>query len=440
MSQQRMRATGIGLFSFLCGALQPLTLNLVGEIYAVELLLPVVGLVAMFTRGGDGVFRERLFWTFLLAIAVTLAGYVLSDLIRETRPDQYLRGWGRILLLITDFIALSTLLGQERRNLWWFALGMGIGGVLHLRLLLHTPIAVWKFGYAEPMLLVAAALGCLLPIRLAATWLGVLGLTSMWYDFRSFAAICFVLAAYMLIRAARPWQPLVGGRKSLRLLIGGGIASALVLTTLAMTEGDHPNQRRADSDAGRSAAIEVGLIAISRSPVIGYGSWTENRELAKLYLKRYLENRGIRDPDADAGRHFAPHSQILQSWVEGGVLGAALFLMLGYRLMRSVKWAVLARPVDMLTPLILYLLFSCSWNLFMSPFSAPHRIQIALGAAVLILLDSEQRASRLAALKRSAATVVAGHANTKPARDLGLRKSARIALRPIRSRGTNTSS
>ena len=420
---QTIRVTGIGLVVFLCGALQPLTLNLVGEIYAAEVLLPIVGIVAMFAGGGNSVLRERLFRAFLLAIVVTLAGYMLSDLIHETRSDQYLRGWGRILLLTTDFVALTVLLGQDRRNLWWFALGIGVGGVLYLRLVLHTPIAVWKFGYAEPMLLVAAALGSFLPIRLAATWLGALGLTSMWYDFRSFAAICFVLAAYMLVRAARPRQPLVGGRKSLRLLIGGGVAGALVLTTLAITEGDHPNQRRADSDAGRSAAIEVGLIAISRSPVIGYGSWTEDRELAKLYLKRYLENRGIRDPDADAGRHFSPHSQILQSWVEGGALGAAFFFLLGFQLARSMKWSVLARPVDPLTPLILYFLFSCSWNLFMSPFSAPHRIGIALGAAVLILLGREQRAARLDVLKRSFASGASISSGTKPVRDFILWKS-----------------
>jgi hypothetical protein len=396
-----IRLTGIGLLVFLCGALQPLTLNLVGEIYAAELLLPVAGLVAMFARDGDRAFRERLFWRFLLAIAVTLAGYVLSDLVRETRPDQYLRGWGRILILVTDFAFLCTLFRQDRRNLWWFALGMGVGGILHLRLIQHTPISIWKFGYAEPMLLFAAATGWFLPIRLAAVWLGLLGLTSMWYDFRSFAAICFLLATYMWFRAARPSQPLVGGRKSLRLLIGGGLACALVMITLALTESGYSNNRRAESDAGRSAAFEVGLIAISRSPLIGYGSWTEDRDLAELYLKHYLEKRGVRDPNADAGRHFAPHSQILQSWVEGGFLGAAFFIVLGYQLLRSAKWAALVRPVDMLTPLILYLLFSCAWNLLMSPFSAPHRIQIALGAAVIMLMDSEQRASRSAASKRT---------------------------------------
>jgi O-antigen ligase len=389
--EHRVRVTAIGLVAFACGAMNPLMLNLVGEIYLSELLLPLAALAALFIRNGGSALRERVFWLFVLAACVTLGGYVLSDFIRETRPDQYLRGWGRILLLIADFAALSILLGQDRRNLWWFALGMGVGGVLYLRLVLHTPISVWKFGYAEPMLLVAATLGCLLPIRVGAAWLALLGVASMRYDFRSFAAICFLLTAYMWVRAARPGQSLIGNGRILKAVLAGGLAGMMVLVALALTESEYASQRREQSNAGRGAAFEVGLIAIGRSPLLGYGSWTEDRELAEMYMARYLDKRGYRDPNADAGRRFAPHSQILQSWVEGGVLGAALFLVLGYQLIRSAKWAALVRPVDLLTPLILYLLFSCSWNLLMSPFSAPHRIQIALGAAILVLLAQEQR-------------------------------------------------
>jgi hypothetical protein len=419
----RVRVTAGGLFVFVCGALNPLTLNLVGEIYAPEILLPIAALVALILGGGSRAFSEKLFWVLLLAAGMTLGGYVLSDLIRETRPDQYVRGWGRVVLLMTDFVALAMLFGQDRRNLWWFSLGMGVGGVVYLRLVMHTPISIWKFGYAEPMVLVAAALGCFLPVRFAAAWLAALGVASMKYDFRSFAAICFVLAAYMWIRAARPWQPLAGNGKLLKALVAGGLAGIVVLIALSATESDYSSQRRAQSDAGRSAAIEVGLIAIARSPLIGYGSWSENRELAQMYVTRYLEKRGIRDPDADVGRHFAPHSQILQSWVEGGGLGAVFFLVLGYQIVRSVKWAVLVRPADMLTPLILYFWFLCAWNFFMSPFSAPHRIHIAISAAVLVLLDSERRASRLVEQKRSNVSSVPESDSTGVARYLGLPKS-----------------
>lgn len=419
----RVRVTAGSLFVFVCGALNPLTLNLVGEIYATEIMLPIAALAALIVGGGNRAFSEKLFWVLVLAAGITLGGYVLSDLIQESRPDQYIRGWGRVVLLMTDFVALATIFGQDRRNLWWFALGMGVGGVLYLRFVMHTPISIWKFGYAEPMVLVSAALGYFLPSRFAAAWLGMLGLVSMKYDFRSFAAICFVLAAYMWIRAARPWQSLAGNGRLLKVLVAGGLAGIVVLMALSATESDYSSQRRAQSDAGRSAAIEVGLIAIVRSPLIGYGSWTENRELAQMYVARYLEYRGIRDPDAEAGRHFAPHSQILQSWVEGGALGAVFFMVLGYRMVRSAKWGVLIRPVDMLTPLILYFWFSCAWNLFMSPFSAPHRIHIALGAAVLVLLEGERRMSRLLAQKPFTVRGASEPDSAGAVRDRGLPKT-----------------
>jgi O-antigen ligase len=252
------------------------------------------------------------------------------------------------------------------------------------------------------MLLVAAALGRFLPVRLAAVWLGLLGAASMWFDYRSFAAIAFLLAAYVWVRAARPRQSLARGGRFLGLLAAGAVAGVLVLGMLSLTDSEYSAQRRAQSNAGRSAAFEVGLIAIARSPLIGYGSWTENRELAELFMARYQEKRGIRDPNAHSGYYFAPHSQLLQSWVEGGVLGAAFFLYLGYRLLRRAGWTVLARPVDMLTPLVLYLLVSCAWHLVMSPFTAPHRIHIALGAAILVLVESELRAARLETGRRAA--------------------------------------
>lgn len=387
----RVRVTAIGLMALLCGLAQPVTLNFVGEVYASELLLPLAAILTLFVRGGDAAFRERTFWLLLLAAAATLTGYVLSDLVRDSRPDQYMRGWGRILLLASDFVALCMLLRQDRRNLWWFALGIGIGGILHLRLFLHTPISIWKFGYAQPMLLVAAAMGYFLPIRLAALWLAFLGAASMWFDFRSFAAICFLLSAYAWIRARRPWQPLAGQGIPFRLIFAGLAAALLVAGTLSLTDSEYSSQRRAQSDAGRTAAFETGLVAIAGSPLVGYGSWTEDRDLAVMYLKKYQEKRGVHDPNAESGRFFSPHSQVLQSWVEGGLLGATFFLALGFGLLRSSKALLLERPYDMLTVLLVYLYASSFWNLLMSPFSAPHRIQIAMGASALVLLAAERR-------------------------------------------------
>jgi O-antigen ligase len=394
-----LRLTGIGLLAFLCGASVPIVMNVVGQLYLCELLLPLGAIACLCSRQERWLTREPVFLAFMLAIVVMFAGYVLSDFVRDTDPSQYLRGWGRIFVTMLNFVCLTLLLGQDRRNLWWFCLGMGAGGALYLRLVLHSPISVWKFGYAEPVVFVVLALGCFLPRALIPYSLVTLGVISMWFDFRSFAALCFVLAACMWIRGGRARRGANSKVKAYKLWISASVAGLLLATMLAATQNSYTEDRRDQSNAGREAAFEVGLYAIGQSPVIGYGSWTRNRDLAKMYMARYLDKLGVRDPNAKVGQFFSPHSQLLQSWVEGGILGAAFFLLLGYRLLRSARWAALGRPVDMLTPLILYVLLSCAWNVLMSPFGAPHRVPIALGASVLVLVSSEHRAWRALATK-----------------------------------------
>lgn len=387
MTRDTLRLSPLAALVFAAGALAPVKLSLFGEIYAAELALPFAALAALAAGGGRRVLHQPLLRGLLLALALTLAGYVLSDVIRGTRSDHYLRGWGRVGLVMSDFVALAILVCQDRRHLWWLGLGMGLGGIAWLRFVEHAPLAVWKFGYAEPMLLAATTLGALLPARLAAGWLGLLALASMHFDFRSFAAILFILAAHRWLRGDRPARPLAGGP---RLWIAAVLAAAAILGALAIT-GNSAQARREASNAGRTAAFEVGLFAVANSPFIGYGSWTQNRELAERYLKRFRELRGGDGPTR-SGAHFSPHSQVLQSWVEGGALGAAFFLALGWRTLRLLPWAALHRPMDALAPLMLYLLIAALWNLLMSPFGAPHRLNIALAAAVLVCLDMERRA------------------------------------------------
>ncbi|MEI6719646.1 MAG: hypothetical protein WCO67_02695, partial [Betaproteobacteria bacterium] len=81
------------------------------------------------------------------------------------------------------------------------------------------------------------------------------------------------------------------------------------------------------------------------------------------------------------------------AWMEGGLLGIALFATLFWHALRIGRWTVLERPIDPLSPLILYLLMFMIWDMFMSPFSAPHRLGIAAGAAVLVVLRMERRAT-----------------------------------------------
>ncbi len=273
---------------------------------------------------------------------------------------------------------------------------------------MHAPLALWKFGYADPVLETSAALGMFVPPRVSSIWIAVLGFYSMLRDFRSFAATCFLIAGYLWLRSAKPKQVLSGSGPMFKLLLFGGVAATATLITLSMT-ADGTTVRRAQSNAGRQAAIEIGIEAVKRSPVIGHGSWVEDRELATLFLKRQAELLGSRDA-VEVGNQivFTPHSQILHAWVEGGILGTAFLALLLMHILRLSGWTLMKRPVDALTPLILYLMISVLWNLFMSPFSAPHRLGIAAGAALAVLLQMDRRASlRVEAAATATATLPA---------------------------------
>lgn len=411
-----LRFTGMAFLCLACGFLSPFQINLVGDLYGPELLLPLVALAARSSEASRRVTQDKVFRAMLLGGLVTLAGYVLSDLVQGSRPDQSLRGWGRVGLVIVDFVSLAVMLAQDRRNLWWFTLGAGLGGIAFLKFIEHAPLTLWKFGYAEPVLQVSAALSTFFPLRVSAVWILLLGMFSMVRDFRSFAAVCFLIGGYLWYRSRRPRQPL-GAGATRKLILLGAVAGAMTLVALSMTGGEKTS-RRAASDAGRIAAIEVGIEAVRRSPIIGHGSWVEDRELAMMYLKRQAELVGWRGDLPDVGNgNFSPHSQILHAWVEGGILGTALMMTLLWQLLRIGWWTLLQRQVDFLTPALLYILIATLWNLFMSPFSAPHRLGIATGAALLVLLHIERRRSLLAgtaAMPGEAAAAPATSQSTMP--------------------------
>jgi O-antigen ligase len=381
---------GIALLVMLCGALSPIKLGLVGDIYAPELALPLVALIARSSAQGSRGIREPLFATLLMAGMVTLIGYALSDLIQGSRVDQLMRGWGRVGLVISDFICLAVIFGQDRRNLWWYFLGAGLGSILFLRLVSHAPLGLWKFGYADPVVQACAALGAFVPMQITSIGIGLLGIYSMWTDFRSFAAICLAVAALIWLRIGNRGKSKAASANLIKLLLAG--AAVLVVVTLSATGGSDSG-RRNESDAGRRAAFETGVEAVMRSPFIGYGSWAESPELAAMYRNRANQLRGGKGAGGASKREviFNPHSQILHAWFEGGLLGTAFLAVVLVQLLRQGGWLLGQRPLDVLTPILLYVAMMTAWNLFMSPFSAPHRLGIAMGAAVLVMLRIEQR-------------------------------------------------
>jgi hypothetical protein len=375
-----------GLFAFLAGLGHVHKINVVGEVYLMELALPVAALAAL--GGVRTVARSRMFWALLGTLALSLLGYILSDTIRDNPPSQYLKGWGRIGILATDFICLAILACRDRATLWWLALGIGIGGVGYLRLVQHLPLPVWKFGYAEPMTLLCAALAAFVPRRWAAAGFVVLAIMSMKYDFRIHSGICLFIAGVLWLRAPRPTEPLRLGAQFVKIAMASVIGVVTLSVLLHSTDSEWHQQRRGTSSANRELGLQIGVEAIKVSPWIGVGSWGGSQEILEI-SRRLGREREDRDKFVlmESGSAMATHSELLQAWVEGGILGAAFFLFYGTCLIAFLSRHVLSRSLDVATPVLLYFHAYGLWNLLMSPFAATTRIQIALSATVVLVLS-----------------------------------------------------
>lgn len=387
-SEDRVKFTLFGFFVFLVALPSTYTLNLVGELFLTELLLPILALLVI-VLGKSKIFSEKLFWYFFFAGISMMIGYMISDLVAGTSSEKYLRAWGRNFLLFIDFISLAIIVGSDRRLIWWFVLGFS-SGVIGLLVIEQVPISYWKLGYGAPTILLTIIIGCFIPKRILMVSILAIGVISVFLDSRSLGAFCMLVAAVIFIRLNKPSTLKLKPMVVLRILITGVLALSLLLTILNVTQEDH-GDRRNWSNIGRFAAIRISIEAIIESPIIGYGSWGEGTEkfADQLYdeIAADLINSG--QSNYQKSTLFLSHSQILQAWMEGGVFAAIFFILFGYQLFKGLRITVFNRQLDYATPLYFYLLLQSFWHLIMSPYSGPHRITIALSIAVLCAIRME---------------------------------------------------
>ncbi len=419
----RIKPTGLGVLSLLVGLCSCYTLNIVGEIYLAELLLPLLamGAWASVARSRE-LFRLQMYRILMGALLVTFLGYVISDIASWSSESQYLRGWARIAVLATNMTSLGLVAMADRRNLWWFVLGLGIGGTAYLRFVLHTPISIWKHGYADYMTPGFAALSCFLPTRLAS--LGFVGLAalSFFWDFRSHAVICFVIAAILWVKAGDRKSSAASRGHMIRLLVVGLAVAGFAYIGVKWTEDDYTLQRREGSNIGRTVGITFGIKAIQNSPILGYGSWSSSPELDRIATQAVRESPGAKVPGYSfkAGS-FSVHSQILQSWVEGGILGACFFMVLAFQLVKHARYIMVVRVLNVLTPILLYYFVYNLWHIFMSPFALGARLLDAFGGAVLFVVAMELAKER----ENRAVIRQSGNANRTAGQAFGMTGSAR---------------
>lgn len=389
-----------GPVTFLAGLLTPFTVSLVGEMPVGELVLILVAgwalLVLALNQAWPGPLAHNpLFFALMLCQGVALAAYVVSDLYRGSTPHDMARGWGRMVFLAIDLLAIVYLLGCSAQNFSRLFLGIQAGAAAAA--FIHGALFgdIWKFGIGIPLtvvVLMLASRGGLVAAGLAA---GVMGLVHFVMDFRSLGMICLLVAVFtgvqLFPRTWRSWVVPVG--------LAAGLAAVSVV--YQFTQADREERRSSRSNIDRSAMVLAATEAFKESPFIGHGSWFNRSDV----IDNYLLIRDAAAKEADIGGFAGPneevegvalHSQMLVALAEGGLFGAAFFIVFTLGLVWGLREQVIVQEWRSAAPLRVFVLCLAFFNVFLSPFSGAHRVGIALAAGLLVLLHQERLETRWA--------------------------------------------
>src|SRR5262249_7211099 len=108
----------LALVVFACGLGVDIRLDVGGGDYRAERMMSGVAWQCLLARGTCKWFVTPVFVSYLVAGLLTFAGYLIADLVAANESWQYLKGWGRVALLIVDGAMLMLLAAQDRRLVW----------------------------------------------------------------------------------------------------------------------------------------------------------------------------------------------------------------------------------------------------------------------------------------------------------------------------------
>jgi hypothetical protein len=385
----------LSVFILFCGLTSPIIIQAVGLLFLGEIILSVFGLFILLNR----FFPSPNRWTVqilsspvlqqsLIALGITFLGYFISDWHAHSSTADCLRGWARLIFLFLDIVALSCASLQNRWNLWWFSIGLGVGGVIRAAIIgdVFNP-ENWKglFSPAFSLLLLI----CTSPIPnqyILAGLIGLFGLVNVILDARILALQCLIVSAITWVKIKNVTKIPIK-----KILISLCIALFLLLAVYSYTEGQYAS-RRDGSNITRMAGYQVAAKAILESPIIGYGSWAKNKEYANEYIDliKLSYPEPLRPRLYEEVAYIPAHSQIVQAWVEGGILGIAFFLWFGYGLIWGIMFLVNQPYYNRFFPLFLFNLVISFWHFWASPFASGHRITMAISVATLCILSLEE--------------------------------------------------
>jgi len=393
-----------------------------GDLFISELLL-FVYLVFSFNK-----FRhlsEPLPRKILLFGILWLLSQIVTDVIRDTPSENYLRGWAAIIIFLVDFSAVYLIIAKNviRARMIVFAYALGL---IFQFIVVPTEFGAfepWKWALALPITLL---LLLYLEVRktraiLMLMVLVLLGLVDVYLNARSMGGITIIsgLIIYLSRRATFRMmfrRQLNLGKMAVLAVVGiGGVGLILMTYQWAAESGFLPEDVTQKYEMDKSSKFGLfGLIlggrgeivvsaqAVMDSPIIGHGSWAEDRKYA-LMLLEVSKIFGLDREEAQPGTGVVQsdlipaHSHIMQAWVWAGLLGA-IFWFVVLKFIFSALLSIMRYP-NVLQPITVFFCIGAIWDILFSPFGSIMRFLWALKLVVIWLAKEEA--------ERAAHTVVA---------------------------------
>jgi hypothetical protein len=412
-----------GLASMALGFASGIPVQGLGRLYIGEVaLVAVAPIVALILFGLSNQFG-RTARMLLIAMIVSWVGYLISDFVRGTAPNDYLRGWSRWISMGASFVTLAWIASKRIGYLCSFLVGLSIGGCaapyISGGFLASSPINYWKFHAGIPICILVLVATCRLrPIVSIAALVG-LGALSIVLDTRSIALLCIFTAGFTWLTARRSKSirqlsappSVVAKVAAVGVLVLILFSSLFVIQQLGSKYGY--SQRFENSNSARRISAITTWMAIKRSPLVGYGSWPRDAEIARERDKLVSKAKNSRTERSVAQQNLIiAHSQILQGWLEGGLLGLVFFVVLGWQLGKQLLWQAARSPHFPMTSLIVFVQLHCAWHLVFSPFSGAQRVYIPTACVMICYLAEQayglEAMRRLAIAGRSGASRVGG--------------------------------
>jgi hypothetical protein len=388
-----------------------------GTIYGQDVLALVLFPILLMQK--DGVRRLAQVKTFFLFLGFWLLGQIITDLIRGTSSDDYIRGWSKIGFFGLQFAVLWLFLSRNFFLFVAYMFGLGCALILHT-FQLEPPYsdAPWKFGLGIGIVTLAAVFGSQVSVKtksgniIPAVLLTIAGAVTLLNGSRAVFGVALLSAGYVYVadklstrpRLAASIRPaqftgfIVAGFLFCQILISayGFLAESGTLGYEAKDKYEIQSSGDTNILLGGRAESLVSTVAIKDSPIIGHGSWAHDIYYARLLRHKMTEASG-HSGERIKSDLIPSHSHLLGAWVEAGVAGA---LFWGWVLVLCIVGLYqLLKLQSAPSPIIAVSIFSMLWDIPFSPFGAEVRFtragQIALLLYVLQVTRERRAQKRL---------------------------------------------